>query len=194
MADTLVAASVFEALSLPNHAQAFSTRSAGAMARFSYRGPDAVVASAFGVAHEGRPLRAVTTGERSVLWLGPDERLLLAPVAASAAIRTAFAAAAAATPHSLVDVSCRNDALIVDGPSVCELIATACPLDLDPQAFPVGMCTRTVFAKAEIILWRQAVDRFHIEAWRSFWPYLTALMTETGRSLRSAEQQGGIRQ
>jgi glucoamylase len=34
-------------------------------------------------------------------------------------------------------------------------------LDLDIEAFPVDMCTRTVFAKADIVLWRTAPDTFH---------------------------------
>jgi sarcosine oxidase subunit gamma len=49
---------------------------------------------------------------------------------------------------------------------------------LDLSAFPVGMCTRTVFAKADIVLWRTTETVFHVEVWRSFAGYVTGLMSE----------------
>jgi sarcosine oxidase subunit gamma len=39
-------------------------------------------------------------------------------------------------------------------------------------AFPIGMCTRTLFGKAEIVLWRTGEAQFHIEVWRSFAGYV----------------------
>jgi len=43
------------------------------------------------------------------------------------------------------------------------------------------MCTRTVFAKAEIVLWRTAPDAFRIEVWRSFTDYVARLLGEAAR-------------
>jgi sarcosine oxidase subunit gamma len=40
------------------------------------------------------------------------------------------------------------------------------------------MCTRTVFSKADILLWRTAEEAFHIEVWRSFAGYVTGLLRE----------------
>jgi sarcosine oxidase subunit gamma len=40
------------------------------------------------------------------------------------------------------------------------------------------MCTRTLFAKAEIVLWRTRPDMFRIEVWRSFAPYVQGLLEE----------------
>jgi sarcosine oxidase subunit gamma len=54
-------------------------------------------------------------------------------------------------------------------------------LDLDAAAFPVGMATRTLFAKTEIVLWRRESMRFHIEVWRSFAGYLHGLLGEAVR-------------
>ena len=55
------------------------------------------------------------------------------------------------------------------------------PLDLDQAAFPVGMCTRTLFGKAEIVLWRKADDAFRVEVWRSFAPYVLGCLGEACR-------------
>ena len=81
-------------------------------------------------------------------------------------------------PHALVDVSHRQFALEVSGPHAATILSGACPLDLDIDEFPAGMCTRTVLAKADIVLWRTRGDAFHLEAWRSFSGYVTGLLRE----------------
>jgi sarcosine oxidase subunit gamma len=65
------------------------------------------------------------------------------------------------------------------------LLNAGCPLDLDLAAFPVGMCTRTVLAKAEIVLWRTSAEVFHVEVWRSFASYVTEYLAEAARELVS---------
>jgi sarcosine oxidase subunit gamma len=60
------------------------------------------------------------------------------------------------------------------------MLNAGCPLDLDERAFPVGMATRTLFMKADIVLWRVAEQKFHIEVWRSFAPYVWSLLEVIG--------------
>jgi sarcosine oxidase subunit gamma len=86
-------------------------------------------------------------------------------------------------PHSLVDISHRQIALEMSGPHAAWLLEAQCPLPLDLAAFPVGMCTRTIFAKAEIVLWRTAPETFRVEVWRSFSRYVVDLLTEIAREL-----------
>jgi sarcosine oxidase subunit gamma len=131
--------------------------------------------------------RASVDATRAALWLGPDERLLLGEE--SLAIETAnhLHQALRQLPHSLVDVSHRQVALAIAGPRAVNVLATGCPLDLDPGAFPVGMCTRTVLAKAEIVLWRRANDSFHLEVWRSFAAYVSGVIAEAARELADTE-------
>jgi sarcosine oxidase subunit gamma len=66
----------------------------------------------------------------------------------------------------------------VRGPHATAILNAACPLDLDFAEFPVGMCTRTLLAKADIVLWRTRVDAFQLEVWRSFAGYVTGLLGE----------------
>ena len=143
----------------------------------------AAAARAFGVELPVAPCRAATAGSRAALWLGPDEHLLLAPEAEAAALAAALGTALAGVAHSLVDVSHRQVAFAIKGPHAPWLLAHGCPLDLDPAEFPVGMCTRTVYLKAEILLWRTAEDAFRIEVWRSFADYVVALLAETALEL-----------
>jgi len=127
--------------------------------------------------------RAVLNGEVAALWLGPDEQLLLGPDGLDLA--ASLVATLRDLPHSLVDVSHRQTALQVSGPQATVLLNAGCPLDLDLAAFPVGMCTRTVLAKAEIVLWRTSAEVFHVEVWRSFASYVTEYLAEAARELVS---------
>jgi heterotetrameric sarcosine oxidase gamma subunit len=113
--------------------------------------------------------RAITSADNALLWLGPDEFMLL--VADDKIPR----------PSSSVDVSHRDTSLAVSGPRAAWVINAYCALDLHLSAFPIGMCTRTVFAKAEIVLWRTATETFRIEVARPFAPYVWACLEEVRR-------------
>jgi sarcosine oxidase subunit gamma len=129
--------------------------------------------------------RAIRREARATLWLGPDEYLLLdampgvytAPGAASD-VAGALERALADVPHALVDISHRQFALELSGPHAGAILSGGCPLDLDLDEFPIDMCTRTAFAKADIVLWRTRADAFHIEVWRSFSGYVTGVLAE----------------
>jgi sarcosine oxidase subunit gamma len=154
-----------------------------AFARYNLRAGGAVlphVAAPLGFALPQTACRSASLGDRHALWLGPDEWLLLC--APDDALGEDLAAALSGSPHSLVEVSCRQTALIVSGPRAVDLISAGCPLDLDLSAFPIGMCTRTLFGKAEIGLWRTAEAQFHIEVWRSFAGYVCGVLEAAGVS------------
>jgi sarcosine oxidase, subunit gamma len=160
-------------------------RSLPAAARWVLRGDEAVRAAAqaaLGVPLPAEACRAGVTGERAALWLGPDEWLLVAP-AEQAGLAMRLERSLAHLPHSLVDVSHRQLALLVHGPRAAAVLAGGCPLDLDLQSFPVGMCTRTVLGKAEVVLWRTDVQAFRLEVWRSFAPYVAQFLDEASRGI-----------
>jgi sarcosine oxidase subunit gamma len=142
----------------------------------------ALAAPVWGAAFAQEPCRARFQNGRATLWLGPDEYLLLGADAASeVAAADALGHSLSALPHALVNISHRQFALEVSGSHAATLLSGACPLDLDPGEFPVGMCTRTVLAKADIVLWRTRDDAFHLEVWRSFSGYVTGLLSEIAR-------------
>ena len=161
-------------------------RALPAAMRLSFRGgPQAVeaVSRAFGVALPTVACRALSVGERAALWLGPDEYLLIAAAADGTTLALSLEAALGALPHSIVDVSHRQVAFALHGPYAEWLLLCGCPLDLDLGQFPVGSCTRTVFHKAEILLWRTDQTTFRVEVWRSFAGYVQALLDECAREL-----------
>lgn len=124
--------------------------------------------------------RAAAVGERLAARLGPDEWLLCAP--GENGLHERIEAALAGERHSLVDVGHRYLGFSLEGKEAATLIAAGCPLDL--HAFGEGSATRTVLAKAEIILWRLgATPCWRLECARSFAPYVHGFLREAAREL-----------
>ena len=154
------------------------------MARWSLRVDLDAASAAAGAA--GIPLSAEVCRARllcdwAALWLGPDEQLLVGPesgaVAMAAGLNQAFQRMSPDHAFSLVDVSHRQGAIEVSGMHAADLINTGCPLDLGLLSFPPGSCTRTLLAKADVVIWRREANRFHLEVWRSFLPYVEQFLS-----------------
>ncbi len=157
-----------------------------------------LAAPVWGAAFAEQACRAVIEQSRATLWLGPDEYLLLGNPLGNALgdpspgssggdaeleyrIADSLERALAPLPHSLVNISHRQFAFEVSGPHAATILSGACPLDLDSGEFPVGMCTRTALAKADIVLWHKRDGVFHLEVWRSFSGYVSGLLGEIAR-------------
>ena len=183
MADGAQRSSPLAGLALPSSDGDFAVRDVGPASRFIFRGTHAaatVLGTAFDVTPPIKPHQVAGNRARHALWLGPDEWLLVAQDAEADQFALDLRKALGTEPHSLVDISHRNTGLILEGARVADVLSIGCPLDLDIAAFPVGMCVRSVFDKAEIVLWRTAPQTFHLEVWRSFVPYVVVLL-ESGR-------------
>ena len=179
----LILRSPLEGLALPA-GDKFAIVEAPVAARFVFRGGEAARAACSAAFGAELPARLGLGGERgrcAALWLGPDEWLLIAEGADSVSLGAEIEAALGAAPHSLVDVSHRQIGLLVSGAIAARALSAGCPLDLHLGAFPVGMATRTIFDKAEIVLWRRGATAFHVEVWRSFASYLVAALAEAAR-------------
>ena len=137
-----------------------------------------IAAAAWGVGFADAACRAQSSRSRATLWMGPDEYLLIDDDAAAAPAFEVLTQALASVAHALVDISHRQIAFEIKGQHAEAILAGGCPLDLDMESFPLGMCTRTICGKADIVLWRTAGDTFHVEVWRSFSDYFVALLTE----------------
>jgi sarcosine oxidase subunit gamma len=179
----LSARSPLDGVALPK-GESFALMEAPAAARFILRGGEGArlaTGMAFGAEP---PVRLGPAGEgvrRAAIWLGPDEWLMIAEGADSASLGETLESVLNGTAHSLVDVSHRQIGLMVSGPGAARVLNAGCPLDLDLRAFPLGFATRTVFDKAEIVLWRRGATMFHVEVWRSFAPYLALSLIEAAR-------------
>jgi len=142
----------------------------------------ATIGMAIGVLLGTAPCRAVIVRDRTALWLGPDEWLVLAPEA-----ETTLAQQPPATLGSIVDVSHAYVGIEVSGPRAAWCINAFNALDLDRHVFPPGACTRTLFGKVEVVLWRVEAEHFRIEVARSFAPYVRQCLEEASREFLSPD-------
>lgn len=182
----------FETVTMPGNAGIATVSAARSTTRISLRMRKADVgdvARALSIDLAGRINTAAMAGSLAALRLGPDEWLLLADGDPSPMLEDLLSGRIEAKPYAAVDISDRLVGLEVAGPEVEDVLASGCPLPLDPQAFPVGRATRTLFAKAEVVLWRRADDRFRVEVGRSFAPYLVGLLATVIRD-ESAIRRG----
>jgi sarcosine oxidase subunit gamma len=175
MADTAVRKSVLSG----RHGGSATVRltAAPAATRIALRAPAGslkALSSALGVTVPSSPKTSGRKGGRAALWLGPDEWLVIDESGAD----LMGALTKADVLHSAIDVSHRNVAIIVSGPGAEATISAGCPQDLSLDAFPVGACSRTIFGKAEIVLFRTEDDTFRVECWRSFADFVFGLLAE----------------
>jgi sarcosine oxidase subunit gamma len=119
----------------------------------------------------------------NVLHLGAEEWWLVLPAGGALAAIADLATHFAGAPHSAVDISDRHLPFILEGADAATVLSAFTPLDL--ASFPVGAATRTAFAKATAMLWRQAETRYHLEVFRSFAGYVTTLLEDESRALRA---------
>lgn len=152
--------------------------------RIALRAADPAAAGiALGLALPARVGTRSEAGARSALCLGPDEWLIEAPEAEGPALAAALAEVSELLPLSAVEVSDREITLSLEGPAALDLLATGCPRDL--ARMPVGTGARTVFDTAQVVLVREAEDRFRLTVWRSFAPHVRALLDLALRELEA---------
>lgn len=128
--------------------------------RYSMRARDPAVLE--GVLGHALPRKIGDTSD-GIACLGPDEWYVVLPDNFDLPRGEGLAV-------SVVDVSSRAIGFVLEGPRALAVLSSGCPLDLAKMS--VGRATRTVFETVEIIVWREAEDRWHVEVWRSFATWL----------------------
>jgi sarcosine oxidase subunit gamma len=93
---------------------------------------------------------------RSVLWLGPDEWLVIGPDGDAANVTSLLVEAVADDPGSVVELSANRETLVISGPRARDLLEKGCTLDLHPRAFRAGHCAQTTFARGHVLIWQTA--------------------------------------
>ncbi len=88
--------------------------------------------------------------QRSILWLGPDEWLIVGEEGSEvgAELTKAFS-----DRHvSVLDASANRVIIEISGPGAREVLARGCSLDLHPREFATDQCAQTLLAQVQIIL------------------------------------------
>ncbi|MER7640226.1 sarcosine oxidase subunit gamma family protein [Streptomyces sp. NPDC126522] len=110
------------------------------------------VGLALGLSLPLEPNTVVRAGELTVLWLGPDEWLVVGAPDTERDLEQRIRAAAGDDHVSVTDVSAQRTTLLVSGARARDLLAHGCPLDLHPRAFGPGRCAQTMLARAQVVV------------------------------------------
>ena len=98
------------------------------------------------------PCTASRFGDFEVLWLGPDEWLVLAPPGWETSLAAGLRAAIGSCDGAVTDVSAERAALELTGAHVRELLARGCSIDLHPKVTPIGSCMQTLLARTAVVI------------------------------------------
>ena len=110
----------------------------------------AAVAEVLGVAVPKDACTAAIAGDLSILWLGPDEWLVVAPAERTDLLGSLDTAVAG--QGAVVDVSAQRTTISLSGPKARDLLAHGCSADLHPRVAPQGTCIQTLLALAGVVL------------------------------------------
>jgi sarcosine oxidase subunit gamma len=104
-------------------------------------------------------VKGIVAGQvRSVLWLGPNEWLVIGPDGDTLELVALLDDAVGEGPGSVVDVSANRDTLVLSGPNSRDLLEKGCTLDLHPRSFTAGHCAQTTFARGNILIWQTGAE------------------------------------
>ncbi|WP_436762754.1 sarcosine oxidase subunit gamma [Streptosporangium sp. V21-05] len=123
------------------------------------------------------PPSVTSGGGRQVLWLGPDEWLVVGPPG-DTGLEGRLRAAAGTGHAAVTDVSAQRTVLLVTGPKARDLLSHGCALDLHPRAFGPGRCAQTMLARAQVVLAAREDGGFHVLVRSSFAEYLAAWLLD----------------
>lgn len=114
-------------------------------------------------------------GMKGVIWMSPDELLLMVPYSDVAAALAQIETALTGSHHLAVDVSDARAVFTVEGAQAHEVLARLSPVDLHVNSFTVGDFRRTRLAQVAAAFWRHEAG-FDIICFRSVGDYAEGLL------------------
>jgi sarcosine oxidase subunit gamma len=118
-------------------------------------------------------------GDRYVLWLGPDEWLVIDRAGTEASLEGRLRTALRGGRGSVVDVSANRTTIRLAGPAARAVLEHGCSIDLHPRAFGPGRCAQTLLARAGVILLAVSAEpEYRILVRPSFAAYLATWLLD----------------
>ncbi len=148
-----------------------------------------------GVGLPGAPNGSSRSGTATILWLGPDEWMLIALPGDEGKLLEGLTEALAGTRHQLVDVTDGYAAIELAGGRAREMLMKLTTLDLHPRAFRTGDVAGSMFGKVAARLHQSRADdggdgpAFDLIVPRSTVDYLWCLLADAGRAFGLPEQE-----
>ncbi len=110
------------------------------------------VAEAVGAAPPVEANTVVEVGTNRILWLGPDEWLVVTPEGKQGEVESALRSALEDQHVSVVDGTDARTTIRLHGAHARDVLMKGCRLDLHPRVFGPGQCAQTLLAKADVLI------------------------------------------
>jgi sarcosine oxidase subunit gamma len=131
--------------------------------------------------------RAATAGPVTMLWLGPDEWLVVAEDG-GATLGGSLRRALTGINAAITDVSDARAVIRLSGCGAGDVLAKGCTLDLHPRVFGPGHVVQSTLARVDVILVQVSGDgdlAFDIHVGRSFAEYLWLWLEDARRNFHA---------
>ena len=154
-------------------------------------------------------------GEHTVLWLGPDEWLVVSGAATDGSddagsddagsdgaggdgpgsddpggLVQRLRQALAGEPGSVVDVSANRTTLELAGPRARDVLEKGCPTDLHPRAFGAGRAVTSAVGPVPVLLWQTGPATYRLLPRSSFADYLARWLLDAMTEYVAEEAPG----
>ena len=126
--------------------------------------------------------RADVAGGKGVLWMSPDELMILVPYADAETAAAALGKALKGTHYLAVNVSDARAVFRISGEGWREVLAKLTPADLHPDAFGPGAVRRTRLAQVAAAFWMTDEASVDLVCFRSVARYVFDLLSSAGRT------------
>ena len=147
------------------------------------------------------PLSPNTLNEESdirILWLGPDEWLVVAP-SANIHLFEKINSAWTGLHHSVTDITGGQTVVRIKGERARQLLNQGCTLDLHQRVFKVGQCAQSLLAHVPVLISRctdngNGTCRFDLVVRRSYADHLVRWLVDAAREIGFVNRLGSPRQ
>ncbi|MBY6114841.1 sarcosine oxidase subunit gamma [Mameliella alba] len=119
---------------------------------------------------------ANTEGDTGLLWMSPDELLVLVPYRQAAQAVTRLSKGLEGHHVLVVNVSDARALFQLRGTQVRDVLAKLAPVDFAPEAFAAGELRRTRLAQAAAGIWMSDDTTAHVFCFRSMATYMYGLL------------------
>jgi heterotetrameric sarcosine oxidase gamma subunit len=131
--------------------------------------------------------RSVIAAAGSVLWLGPDEFLIVTEPERQTSVAASLLGALRGRRAAVIDISDSRTIIALSGVHARDVLAKGCGLDLHPRSFAPGQCARSSIAKAGVALYQlDDAPTYHILVERSLAEYLWLWLADAAAGFRGS--------
>ena len=120
-------------------------------------------------------------GERAIVWLGPDEWLVVSSPGSREGVAGRLEEALSGLHVAVNDISSGQTIIRLRGPRARDVLSKGCSLDFHPRAFGPGQCAQSHIGKSNaLIIQVDDAPTYDIIVRRSFADYLSRWLLHSG--------------